>query len=112
MKKEEKIIIAFILGGLIGASVALLYAPKSGAEIRKNIRKKTKEFKKKTIDAAESFYEEIEELYEVLKEKIKNVKDLWHELSMDTKKELLHQIEKISKMIEDKKKKLLESLID
>lgn len=110
MKEEGKIITAFILGGLIGASIALLYAPKSGSEIRKDIKKKTKEFKKKTLGAAEAIYEEIEELSETLREKIKNVKDHWHELSGDAKKKLLHQIEKISRMIEDKKKKLLEKL--
>lgn len=100
MREEGKIITAFILGGLIGASVALLYAPKSGSEIRKDIKKKTKELKKKTMSAAESLYEEIEELSEILKEKIKNIKDRWHELGVDAKKELLNQIEKISKLLE------------
>jgi len=92
MRQEGKIVVAFILGGLIGASLALLYAPKSGAEIRKDIKKKTKEIKKKTMNAAEALYEEIEELSE------------------DAKKEILQQIEKISKLIEEKKKKLLEKL--
>ncbi|TAN62776.1 YtxH domain-containing protein [bacterium] len=31
--------LAFIVGGLVGAGIALLYAPASGAETRKRIRK-------------------------------------------------------------------------
>lgn len=35
----------FIFGGLVGAVVALLYAPKSGKEVREDIRKASLEFK-------------------------------------------------------------------
>ncbi|MEO8512470.1 MAG: YtxH domain-containing protein [Ignavibacteria bacterium] len=37
------IIIGFIAGGAIGGLAALLYAPKSGRELRKDISKKSKE---------------------------------------------------------------------
>lgn len=38
------------------------------------------------------------------------MKERGQELSADTKKEILNQIEKLSKMIDEKKKKLLERL--
>jgi len=44
----------------------------------------------------------------MLKEKIRDIKERGQELSSDTKKEILTQIEKLSKMIDEKKKKLME----
>lgn len=54
MEREEgrhnvgSIIISFFLGGLVGAGVALLLAPKSGREAREQIKDLAKEVKEKT----------------------------------------------------------------
>jgi len=37
-KREQSVFVPFILGGLVGAGIALLLAPKSGKEVRKDIR--------------------------------------------------------------------------
>ncbi len=37
-KKTGSIMVPFLLGGLVGAGVALLLAPKSGKELRKDIK--------------------------------------------------------------------------
>ena len=44
----------FFLGALVGAAVALLYAPRSGKETRQYLAKKTKKLK----DNAENVYQE------------------------------------------------------
>lgn len=44
------LIIAFILGGITGAAVALLLAPQSGAETRRKIREIAEEVKDKTTE--------------------------------------------------------------
>lgn len=108
MREEGKLLAAFLIGGLIGAAAALLYAPKSGEETRKEIKKRAKELKKKTVRAAEDLYEEIEELSDTLKRRIEELKQKGHDLSEDAKKEVLAQIDKLSKVVEEKKKKLLE----
>ena len=36
-KKEGSFLIPFLIGGLVGAGIALLLAPKSGKELRKDI---------------------------------------------------------------------------
>ncbi|GAB6183366.1 YtxH domain-containing protein [Thermodesulfovibrio hydrogeniphilus] len=110
MREEGKILAAFLLGGVIGAAFALLYAPKSGEETRREIKKKAKELKKKTVRAAEDIYEEMEEISDMIKRKMKELKEKGHELSEDAREEILNQIDKLSKMIEEKKKKLLEKL--
>ena len=58
MSKENNIskglLIGFLAGGAIGAILALLYAPKSGKELRSDIREKTDEY----IDEAEKYLAE------------------------------------------------------
>ena len=38
VKKVQSILVPFLAGGLVGAGVALLLAPKSGRELRKDIK--------------------------------------------------------------------------
>ncbi len=61
MVQEEKgfstgsVLLAFFLGGLVGAGIALLTAPKSGQETREQIRRLAEEAKQK----AEIYKEDI-----------------------------------------------------
>jgi len=64
-----------VTGAAVGAAVALLYAPKSGAQTRRDIRK----FSKKTVDQIDDLQnglrDQISEGYDHVMEVIDNVKD-------------------------------------
>ena len=45
---------AFTIGALVGAGIALLYAPRSGEETRRLLAAKTQEFKGKARDGLEN----------------------------------------------------------
>jgi gas vesicle protein len=45
------IVAAFAVGALVGAGIALLYAPQSGRETRELLAQKTRELKDKAADA-------------------------------------------------------------
>ena len=47
----------FAIGALVGAGIALLYAPQSGKDTRKLLAKKAKQLKDKTNDVVESAQE-------------------------------------------------------
>ena len=47
------VLLAFILGAVSGAAVALLYAPASGKETREYLGEKAKEGRKRAAEAAE-----------------------------------------------------------
>ena len=48
----SSVILAFLLGGLTGAAVALLYAPRSGKETRRMVRERADRLLNDLLDAA------------------------------------------------------------
>jgi len=60
-KKEQSLLIPFVLGGLVGAGIALLLAPKSGKEVRNDIKdlaENTKETLTSTMHKGKELMEE------------------------------------------------------
>ena len=56
------VILAFLVGGVIGAGVALLFAPASGEETRRKIRETGEDVKRKTEEFVTESRERIGEL--------------------------------------------------
>lgn len=61
-----------VLGTLVGGAVALLYAPVSGREARKILRKKALEAKKKALEARDDLLEGVAELKKKAQEEMKD----------------------------------------
>jgi gas vesicle protein len=70
------IILSFLFGGLIGAGVALLTAPKTGEETRKMIKDLTEDAKQKLEDYAHVAQEKATTYVEKGKELIEKEKDV------------------------------------
>ena len=68
----------FLLGAAIGAAVALLTAPASGAHTRRRLSRKGEEVADYLIDAGKELVDQCEDLYERSEEV---VEDATHELS-------------------------------
>lgn len=60
-------LVGFIVGGLVGAAMALLYAPQSGEETRAYIRDKSIELKEKAAETVEEARERTEKALEEAK---------------------------------------------
>ena len=54
----------FIAGGAIGAAIALLYAPASGAEMRRKLRRTAEEGRSKLVDGGKEFVDRGRDLYD------------------------------------------------
>ena len=60
-KKGNTMLVPFVVGGIVGAGIALLLAPKPGKEVREDIKRfasSTKERVSSAIDQGKSLYEE------------------------------------------------------
>lgn len=64
MVKNAERVLWFVAGAAVGAAVALLYAPQSGEETRKYLRKKAEQAKDKVAEAGEDLAEKGRALYE------------------------------------------------
>jgi gas vesicle protein len=107
---SKKIAGAFLLGGMIGVFVALLYAPKSGRETRKDISKAARRIKRETVDLVEDTVEGIHDFADDVKDKISEIIKKGVELSDDGKKEIIKTLEHGQKAIEKQRKRIIEAL--
>lgn len=73
---------AFLLGALFGAGIALLLAPQSGEDLRKDVRKKGKRVRKDAGKQFDKASERIRETSEEWLEEAENrIGDLTHEIA-------------------------------
>ena len=77
------ILLAFILGAVSGAAVALLYAPASGRETREYLNDKAAEAKAKAAEAAAKGREAINQGRETLTTAIERGRDAYEQARRD-----------------------------
>jgi gas vesicle protein len=69
MSDNKDVLLAFVLGGLIGTTLGVLYAPKSGRETRTNIKKFGEEIIDTVSNLSDDFKENESQFYEKGSEK-------------------------------------------
>lgn len=70
------VLLSFLLGGIVGAGLALLYAPQSGSETRRKIKDITQDVREKTTDYVDETKEKVSSLVDQGKETVKEKKSL------------------------------------
>ena len=101
---------AFLVGGMIGAAMAILYAPKSGRETRKDIRRAARSARNSTVDLIEDTIDDLNGFASEFKEKAADILDQGADLSEKAKKEIVITLEQGQKAIEKQRNKLSEAL--
>ena len=101
---------ALLIGGLIGAAIALLYAPQSGRKTRKDITRVARRGKNYTVDLIEDTIDEVNDLVTDLRKKAGDVLDQGVELSEKTQKEIVSVLELGQKAIEKQRQKFTDAL--
>jgi len=77
VKNERSVLIPFLAGGLVGAGIALLLAPKSGKELRKDIKDIASDTGDKIVATVEKGKELYVEGTEAVKHAIEAGKDAY-----------------------------------
>ena len=106
----RKIGAAFLLGGLLGAGFALLYAPQSGKATRKDITKTARRIKKETVHLVDDAIDSVNDFAGDMKDKVSDLIDRGKEFSDDAKREIVKNLEQGQKAIEKQKKRIVEAL--
>lgn len=101
---------AILIGGMIGAAIALLYAPQSGRKTRKDITRVARRGKNYTVDLIEDTIDDVSDLVNDLKKQAGDVLVQGVDLSDKTKKEIVSVLEQGQKAIEKQKQKFADAL--
>lgn len=96
-------LVGFIVGGLTGAAVSLLFAPQSGEETRAILRDKAVELRDRTAESVEEARLQAEKAWEEAKHKT----DEWSQIAKEKATELRAKGEKT---IEDSRQKIAQSI--
>jgi gas vesicle protein len=100
-----------LVGGLLGAGIALLLAPQTGKKTRKYLSCFAKDMTNKANDAANEFADNLSDWIDAAGDKAADILHQGADLTSDSKKSLLKALEKGQTILE-KQRKRLEDMID
>ena len=112
MKEETKersgsrSFLVLLAGGLVGAGIALLYAPLSGEETRRYLRIQKERARSRARDITEGVKENVSEIIEEVKGTIDKMIVEGVELTKEKKAEILAAIEAGKKAMEEERKRI------
>jgi gas vesicle protein len=99
-------LLILLAGGLVGAGIALLYAPLSGEETRRYLRMQKERARSRTQNLTENVKENVSEVVDEVKGTIDKMIEEGVELTKGKKAELLAAIEAGKKAMEAERKRL------
>ena len=90
---------AFLIGGLVGAAVALLYAPKAGDETRQTLRESSRMVKDKAMSFLNEAQARVETFTEESKRRLGRLRDVGEETLHDQKQSLKSGVQQAKKVV-------------
>lgn len=95
-----------IAGGVIGAGVALLFAPQSGKATRKDISRYARKARRRAEDIVDDFSDTVSKMVETVGEKSADILDRGADIAQDARKEILKTIEHGQEKLEKQRARL------
>ena len=98
-----------VAGGIIGAGLALMYAPQSGEKTRKEITRYAKKARRRTQDAADAvevFSDQVTEMAETLGDRASEILEKGKDMAYGAKKGLLKAIAEGEARLEKERSRL------
>lgn len=107
--RERKVAVAALLilaGGVVGAGVALLFAPQSGQRTRKDIYRYAKKTKNRANEAVDELSATVSDLVDTLGEKTDDLLEKGKDVAGSARKDLIRLIEEGASSLEKFRTKL------
>ncbi len=95
-----------IAGGIIGAGIALLFAPQSGKATRRDISRCARRARRRAEDIVEDFSDNVSKMVESAGETAEDILEKGKDLAIDAKKDLLRAFEKGQEKFEKQRARL------
>ncbi|MBB6452143.1 gas vesicle protein [Salirhabdus euzebyi] len=92
---SKDFLLGTLLGGIVGASVALLLAPKSGRELREDINHRAQNVRERAEDWKDIAYEKGSEWRDLAKNKTDEFSTTFTERMKDTKQQLQGKVNQL-----------------
>jgi len=103
--EEKRIAGAFLIGGLIGAGIALLYAPQSGRRTRRDISRFSRHVADEAKDAVEDATESIHDLMDNMSDKLSDLASSRKDIAETAKKKIVQTLDNVQKAVEKQRVK-------
>jgi len=100
---EKRIAGAFIIGGVIGAGISLLYAPQSGRRTRKDIVRFTRNVADEAKDTIEDATESLHDLVNDMSDKLSHLASSRKDMAEGAKKKIVYALDNVQKIVEKQK---------
>ncbi len=97
--KNNSVVVGALMllaGGIVGAGIALMYAPQSGEKTRKEMGRYAKKARRKgesALEAVEDFSEQVTDMAEAVGERAAEILDKGRDMAYGAKKGLLKAME-------------------
>jgi gas vesicle protein len=96
----------FMTGAMVGATIGLLYAPKTGVQTRKNIRKFSERTANRLDDLQEDIRDQVSDWVDDVGSKVKNGIDAGRKFSTQGYEHVMDVFDNAKKVVEDGKAKI------
>jgi gas vesicle protein len=95
-----------IAGGIVGAGLALLFAPQSGKATRKDIARYARKTKRRAEDVVEEFSSCVSKMVESAGETAEDILDKGKDMAEEAKKDILRAFDKGQEKFEKQRAKI------
>jgi gas vesicle protein len=102
-----------LAGGIIGAGIALLYAPQSGEKTRKGINRYAKKARRRgeeVVEAVEDFSEQVTDMAEAVGERAAEILEKGKDMAYGAKKGMLKAIQDAETRLEKQRSRLMKMI--
>lgn len=106
----KNIALAFLVGGLIGAGIALLYAPQAGTDTRRDLSRTAKRIKRRTVEVVDDTIDNINDFVDSVKDVTSDIIERSSDLTESARKEIVRTFENSQKAIGKQRDRLMDAL--
>ena len=105
--------IMLLAGGILGAGIALLYAPQSGEKTRKGLNRYARKARRRTeeaVEKVEEFTDQVTEMAEAVGERAAEILERGKDMAYGAKKGLLRAIEEGESRLQRQRSRLMKMI--